>query len=924
MKKGFFRKTRKVVCLLVIASFSTWLPGGAAWGAGGDPKPLSAVPIPTPPNLGEFLKSDPVTGVPTHDARLAALRLGKALFWDMNVGGDGGQACASCHYRAGADPFDVRATNQINPRISGTFTGTSVVNGPNVTLNGGNYPFFQVLNASTAQLIQDGSGNAVFKDGNAITNNKDDVTGSQGVSFKTFLNTVLGNPLDNATSQNDGTFGHSRRVTGRNTPPAVNAVFNYANFWDGRANNIFNGSSPIGPIDPGAGIWVNLAGPLETPILQFQKVAIPNASLASQAVGPPNNNVEMSWDGRTFPQLGHKMLDNNLTPLGQQLVSKDDSLLGPLSNQWTALGNRGLNKTYAQLIKDAFQDKYWSGTGVNINGFFQMEANFSLFWGLSIMLYESTLVSDLTPLDCFLGNTNPACASVPALTMTANQQKGWGVFKSKCAMCHAGSELSDATVSNALANGLIEKGATQNGAAISDIGYANLGLRPQADDIGRGGIGGAFNPFASFAQEAIAQANGALPFSAPQAIFGGITATTPLAVNGSFKTPVLRNVALTAPYFHNGSILTLGDLVDFYSRGGNFANAFLAKELNSPVGVSASGNGDDKLALVDFLQNALTDPRVDAELAPFDHPELKIPDGSCDGTTVVGSNPPVACSNDNNTDPKLVRPATGGSLAGMPFDFDVFFASHGLETTTLDTLPKAELSNAPTGTTKETSINVTVTVQNGDSCNYTIDSISGVATVDQATGTATIPLGLADGTHTLTVTGVNSLTGHQQSAATQASATWTVKSALKTLEVAAPETMTKKSSQTITGSVEAGAKVTVSVNGGPAISATVTGTTWSCQVSLTKGSNDITVIATDTVGNTASKSATSKVLFADGCLSGTTSATLGDAVKALRMSVGLVTATADDKLHGDIDGNGSVDTGDALQILRHVAGLITL
>jgi cytochrome c peroxidase len=37
---------------------------------------------------------------------------------------------------------------------------------------------------------------------------------------------------------------------------------------------------------------------------------------------------------------------------------------------------------------------------------------------------------------------------------------------------------------------------------------------------------------------------------------------------GRFRTPTLRNVALTAPYFHDGSAATLLDVVEFYDRGG--------------------------------------------------------------------------------------------------------------------------------------------------------------------------------------------------------------------------------------------------------------------------------------------------------------------------------------------------------------------
>jgi cytochrome c peroxidase len=40
---------------------------------------------------------------------------------------------------------------------------------------------------------------------------------------------------------------------------------------------------------------------------------------------------------------------------------------------------------------------------------------------------------------------------------------------------------------------------------------------------------------------------------------------------GAFKTPSLRNVALTAPYMHDGSIATLEDVVEFYDRGGDGA-----------------------------------------------------------------------------------------------------------------------------------------------------------------------------------------------------------------------------------------------------------------------------------------------------------------------------------------------------------------
>ena len=44
----------------------------------------------------------------------------------------------------------------------------------------------------------------------------------------------------------------------------------------------------------------------------------------------------------------------------------------------------------------------------------------------------------------------------------------------------------------------------------------------------------------------------------------------PAAVlKGAFKTPTLRDIELTAPYFHNGSAATLSEVVEHYVRGGD-------------------------------------------------------------------------------------------------------------------------------------------------------------------------------------------------------------------------------------------------------------------------------------------------------------------------------------------------------------------
>lgn len=65
---------------------------------------------------------------------------------------------------------------------------------------------------------------------------------------------------------------------------------------------------------------------------------------------------------------------------------------------------------------------------------------------------------------------------------------------------------------------------------------------------------------------------------------------------GAFKTPTLRQVALTAPYMHDGSLSTLADVVEFYRRGGR-ANPWLDPDISS----LALGDSD-KAALVAFLE----------------------------------------------------------------------------------------------------------------------------------------------------------------------------------------------------------------------------------------------------------------------------------------------------------------------------------
>jgi cytochrome c peroxidase len=72
-----------------------------------------------------------------------------------------------------------------------------------------------------------------------------------------------------------------------------------------------------------------------------------------------------------------------------------------------------------------------------------------------------------------------------------------------------------------------------------------------------------------------------------------------------FKTPTLRNAALTAPYMHNGKYPTLEDVIDFYDRGGGAGIGLKLPNQTLPS-EPLNLNDKEKQALISFI-HALTD-----------------------------------------------------------------------------------------------------------------------------------------------------------------------------------------------------------------------------------------------------------------------------------------------------------------------------
>ena len=507
---------------------------------------LKQVPIPQPTNAGVYVKD-----------QTSLVVLGKALFWDLQAGSDGKTACASCHFHAGADH---RVQNILGTPVSGT--GTVAVN---QSVAASSFPFHQLSN--------------VANNGSTVVRDARQVAGSPGVFARNFLGVTPGSAAEIGADVTGGTSSlggvNVRQVGNRNAPSVINSVLNVRNFWDGRASRLFTGQTPFGASDQALNAVVLRDGQLVR-----EAVAVNNASLASQAVGPPMNGLEMSYNGQSWPLLGRKMLA--LAPLSGQFVAADDSVLGALANP---AGN-GLKPaySYAALIQAAFQPAYWSGAGVVDSQFTQMEANFAVFWGLAIEAYESTLVSDNTRLDQFLEGNRQA--------LSALEQQGMQVFQrgnSQCTQCHQGPEFTAASYSNA--------GNTASANNDPDnIGFFRTGVSPILDDPGLGALD-------SFG----------LPLFAP----------SQARANGTFKSPGLRNVEFTGPYFHNGGQATLQQVVQFYARNGDFpAGGNLGPGIGR-IDLSAA----DQTALVAFLK-ALSDDRVRYEQAPFDHPSLCVSIGA--------------------------------------------------------------------------------------------------------------------------------------------------------------------------------------------------------------------------------------------------------------------------------------------------------
>jgi cytochrome c peroxidase len=196
--------------------------------------------------------------------------------------------------------------------------------------------------------------------------------------------------------------------------------------------------------------------------------------------------------------------------------------------------------------------------------------------GKALAAFERTRLSTEAPFDRFLRGDEKA--------FNASQRRGWALFtgKARCGTCH--------TYDPALP-------------LFGDNRFHNTGVGARKQDFNR------------LAARAAARNNAEIDTRALEtddSELGRFLVTQKREDIGAFKTPFLRDVLLTAPYMHDGSLETLWDVIEFFNKGGE-QNPFLDAGMK-PLGLTASEVDD----LANFLGALTSDRFADLRAAELD------------------------------------------------------------------------------------------------------------------------------------------------------------------------------------------------------------------------------------------------------------------------------------------------------------------
>ena len=168
----------------------------------------------------------------------------------------------------------------------------------------------------------------------------------------------------------------------------------------------------------------------------------------------------------------------------------------------------------------------------------------------AIASYERSLTSFDSPFDRYMAGDSNA--------ISASAKRGWVLFRTKgrCNLCHMFADT------------------TTRPTRFTDDTFHNIGIGIIRHNV---------VTLARQAEQAIAKGDtiaiDQAAIGTPMSALGRFLVTRSDSDMASFKTPDLRNLLVTAPYFHDGSQATLWDVMDHYNKGDGLMDPWLSTEM---------------------------------------------------------------------------------------------------------------------------------------------------------------------------------------------------------------------------------------------------------------------------------------------------------------------------------------------------------
>jgi cytochrome c peroxidase len=236
----------------------------------------------------------------------------------------------------------------------------------------------------------------------------------------------------------------------------------------------------------------------------------------------------------------------------------------PITNPFE-MGSTSIADAASKIVGDKdYQTQFLWAFGRSVNERDMLRA---------IATYERTLISFDSPFDHFIAGDANAIGD--------SAKRGWELFntKARCNLCHALTDNQrDVTV-------------------FTDNDFHNIGIGILRHRVG---------PLAQQAEHELAQGHmpdvDAAAITSEMSVLGRFLITKKQNDIASFKTPDLRNVLVTGPYFHDGSMQTLWDVVDHYNKGDGITDPWLDKDIQ-PLALTEP-EIDDVVAFLASLTSA--------------------------------------------------------------------------------------------------------------------------------------------------------------------------------------------------------------------------------------------------------------------------------------------------------------------------------